>query len=111
MKTLISHWFIATVAILVAAYIVPGVSATFVGAIVAAAALGALNLFIRPVIAILTIPITIITLGLFSFVIDALLVLVAYSLVVGFTVAGFRPAFFFALVLTVINWVFHFWSY
>ena len=111
MKTLISHWFIATVAILVAAYVVPGVSATLVGSIVAAAVLGALNLFIRPVIAILALPITIITLGLFSFVIDALLVMLVAMFVAGFTVAGFWPALFFSFVLTVINWVFHFWSY
>ncbi|OGG39838.1 hypothetical protein A2118_00245 [Candidatus Kaiserbacteria bacterium GWA2_50_9] len=107
---IIYHWLVGALAILVAAYLVPGVTVTLVGAIIAAVVLGALNLFIRPIIRIITLPITIITLGFFSLVIDALFVLLASSFVIGFFVAGFWPAFFFALVLTVINWVFHFWS-
>lgn len=105
------QWLISTLAILVAAYIVPGVMITPVGALIAAVVLGALNLFIRPIILILTLPITILTLGLFSLVINALLVMLASYLVPGFFVAGFWPAFFFALALTIINWVFHLWSH
>lgn len=109
MKT-IFHWFISALAIGIAAYVVPGVTVTVLGALIAAVVLGALNLFIRPIIAILTLPITLITLGLFSLVIDALLVMLASSVVPGFAVAGFWTAFFFALALTVINWVFHIWG-
>ena len=107
---LISHWIVATIAIGVAAYIVPNVTVTFMGAAIAAVVLGALNLIIRPILLLLTLPINILTLGLFSLVVNAALVLAASSVVPGFSVAGFLPALLFALVLAVINWVFHFWS-
>ncbi|MHB0865494.1 MAG: phage holin family protein [Minisyncoccota bacterium] len=107
---LIFQWLIATVGILIAAYLVPGVSVTLFGALVAAVVLGALNLFIRPILLILTLPITILTLGLFSLVINALLVLLVSYLVPGFFVAGFWTALLFALVLAIINWVFHVWG-
>ena len=107
---LIFHWLIATLAILIAAYIVPGVTITLVGALIAAVVLGALNVLIRPILLILTLPITIVTLGLFSLVINALLVMLAAVLVPGFSVAGFWTAFLFALALAVVNWVFHLWS-
>ncbi len=109
MKTLF-HWFISALAILMAAYIVPGVTVTLISSLIAAVVLGALNLFIRPIILIIALPINILTLGLFSLVVNALLVMLAAYLVPGFTIAGFWPAFFFAFALTVINWVFHFWS-
>ncbi|MEK7179685.1 MAG: phage holin family protein [Patescibacteria group bacterium] len=103
------HWLIAALSILIAAYIVPGVSVTLTGALIAAVVLGALNLFIRPILLVLTLPITILTLGLFSLVINALLVMFASYLVPGFLVTDFLTALLFALVLAVINWVFHFW--
>jgi putative membrane protein len=80
------------------------------GALIAAIVLGALNIFIRPLLMVLTFPITILTLGLFSLVINALLILAASHLVPGFTVVGFGTALLFAVVLAVINWVFHAWS-
>ncbi len=104
------HWLIATLAILIAAHLVPGVAVTLVGALIAAVVLGALNLFIRPILIVLTLPINVLTLGLFSLVVNAFLVLLASYLVPGFSVAGFWTALLFALVLAVINWVFHFWS-
>ncbi len=107
---LIFHWLIATLAILIAAYIVPGVTITLVGALIAAVVLGALNLLVRPILLILTLPITVVTLGLFSLVINALLIMLAAVLVPGFSVAGFWTAFLFALVLAIVNWVFHLWS-
>jgi putative membrane protein len=105
------HWLISAIAILIAAYIVPGVAVTLPGALIAAVVLGALNLFIRPILVILTLPINIITLGLFSLVINAALVLLAAYLVPGFLIAGFWTAFFFALALAVINWVFNSWGH
>lgn len=111
MKKIFLHWLTATVAILIAAYIVPSVTVTFMGAIIAAVVLGALNLFIRPIIFLFTLPITILTLGFFSFVIDACLALIASYVVPGFSIMGFLPALFFAVVLVVVNWVFHFWTY
>lgn len=104
------HWVIATLAIIIAAYLVPGVQVTLVGALIAAVVLAALNLFIRPILLVLTLPINIITLGLFSFVINALLVWLASAVVPGFAVAGFLSAFIYALVLAIVNWVFHLWA-
>ncbi|MBI4088558.1 phage holin family protein [Candidatus Kaiserbacteria bacterium] len=104
------HWLIAALAILIAAYIVPDISVTLTGAFIAAIVLGALNLFIRPLITVITLPINILTLGFFSLVVNAFLVMLVSYIVPGFFVAGFWPAFFFALVLAVINWVFHFWN-
>ena len=105
------HWIVATLAILTAAYIVPGVTVTPMSALTAAVVLGALNLFIRPILLVLTLPITVITLGLFSLVINALLVLFVSYVVPGFVVTGFVAALLFALALSVVNWVFHFWNH
>lgn len=105
------HWLISTLAILIAAYIVPGVMVTLTGAFIAAVVLGAVNLFIRPIILILTLPITVLTLGFFSLVINALMVMLAAYVVPGLIIFGFWPAFFFALVLSIVNWVFNIWSH
>ena len=105
------QWLVSTLAILIAAYIVPGVTITLTGAFVAAVVLGALNLFIRPILLFLSLPITILTLGLFSLVVNALLVMLTASVVPGFAVAGFWVALLFALVLAVVNWVFHLWHH
>ncbi len=104
------HWLVSAVAIYLAALVVPGVSVTPAGALIGAVVLGALNLLIRPVLFVLTLPITVLTLGLFSLVINACLVLLAAYLVPGFAVAGFWTALLFALVLAVVNGVFHAWS-
>ena len=105
------HWFISALAILIAAYIVPGVIVTPVGALIAAVVLGALNLFIRPFLIVLTLPINIPTLGLFSLVINALLILLASYVVQGFLVDGFWTALLFAIVISIVNWVFNLWSH
>ncbi len=104
------HWFIGVIAILIGAYLVPGVSVTLVGALIAAVVLGALNLLIRPILFVLTLPITILTLGLFSLVINAALVMLVALIVPGFEVAGFWAALLYALVLAIINWVFNSWG-
>jgi putative membrane protein len=100
------HWIVAAIAIGVTAYIIPGVTVTIVGALVLAVVLALINVFIRPFITILTLPITILTLGLFSFVINALLVWFAASIVPGVTISGFWSAFIFALLLSLINTLF-----
>lgn len=108
--TLIYHWLIAALSIGIAAYIVPGAAVTLPGALIAAVVLGALNFFIRPLLLVLTLPVTVVTLGLFSLVINAALVLLAAAIVPGFYVSGFWTALVFALALAVVNWVFHIWS-
>ena len=104
------HWLISAIAIGVAAYLVPGVLVTVPGALITAVVLGALNMLIRPILLLLTLPITIITLGLFSLVINALLVMLAAAFVPGFSVDGFWTAFIFAIVLAIVNWVFNLWK-
>ena len=100
------HWVVAALAVGIAAYFVPGVHTTLLGAVILAAVLAGINLFIRPVIALVTLPLTILTLGIFSLIINALLVWFVAPLVPGFTVAGFGAAFIFSLILALINTLF-----
>ncbi|MDB5266648.1 MAG: rane protein of unknown function [Parcubacteria group bacterium] len=107
MKTLI-HWIVSALAIAVTAYLLPGahvdgVAAAFVLAIV----LGLINTIIRPVLLLLTLPLTIITLGLFSLVLNALLILLAARIVPGFSVDGFFSAFLFGIILALVNFILH----
>lgn len=104
------HWLIAALAIGIASYIIPGASVTLAGALIAAVVLGAFNFFLRPLLLVLTLPINVLTLGLFSFVINALLVMLVSALVPGFEVVGFWTALLFAFALSVVNWVFHLWN-
>lgn len=107
---MILHWLLATLSILVASAVVPGASVTLGGAIIAAIVIGALNLFLRPLLLLVTLPVTVVTLGLFALVINACLILLAAAIVPGFSIAGFWSALVFALALAVINWVFYLWS-
>jgi len=98
------NWFLSALAIFVAAYVLPGVDLeSFVTALVVAVVLGVINAFIKPVILILTLPINILTLGLFTFVINALVILLVSAVVPGFKVDGFLWALIFSILLSVIN--------
>ncbi|MCL5090799.1 MAG: phage holin family protein [Patescibacteria group bacterium] len=97
---------ISSLAIFVTAYILPGIELTnFWTAIVVALVLGLVNAIIRPFLIIITLPINILTLGLFTLVINALLVLLVSAIVPGFHVRSFGWAVLFGLILTLINWV------
>lgn len=100
------HWIVSTLAILIAAYLIPGVTVTLIGAIVLAVVLGIINIFIRPVLTLLTLPLTILTLGIFSLILNALLVMLAGAVVPGVVISGFWAAFFFAILISLINAVF-----
>ena len=100
------HWLVSAIAIGLAAYLIPGIEVTILGALVLAVVLGLINTFVKPVIRILTLPITIITLGLFSLVVNALFIVLAGKLVPGFSVPGFWPAFWFSILLSLINTMF-----
>lgn len=101
---LLINWFISTLVVMAAAYILPGVNVvTFTAALVTALVLGIINLFIKPLVIILTLPITIMTLGLFMLAINALLILIASAIVPGFTVDGFWWALIFSVVVSIIN--------
>lgn len=104
MLTLITKILISALGLLVAAYLVPGIEVTSLYiAIVVAIILGLLNLIVRPVLIVLTLPITIVTLGLFIFVINAALFAFVASFVEGFSVSGFIPALLGSLIVTVIS--------
>lgn len=101
---IVLNWLISAVIILAIAYILPGVTvATFWVALVVALVLGLINAFIRPVVILLTLPINILTLGLFTLVIDTLLVILAAWIVEGFSIDSFWWALVFALVLWLVN--------
>ncbi len=101
---IIITWLIYALAILITAFILPGVRvANFGSAAVAAVVLGILNALIRPLLLLLALPLNILTLGLFTFVINALVILMVAKLVKGFQVDGFVPALLFALVLAIIS--------
>jgi len=103
---MILHWAISTGAILIGAYLIPGVEVTLVGAVVLAVVLAIINVFIKPVLLLLTLPLTILTLGLFSFVINAALLLLAAKIVPDFSVSGFWVALVFSIVVSIINTLF-----
>lgn len=97
---------INTIAVLFTAYILPGIHlAGFWTSVFVAIVLGIVNAILRPIIFILTLPINILTLGLFSFVIMGLLVYLVSAIVPGFKVDNFGWAILFALIVAIINWI------
>lgn len=104
--------FLASVfAVLLAAYLIPGfVVENFYIASIVAVLLGLLNFTIKPVLMLLTLPLNIVTLGLFSFVINASLILGIASFVEGFDVTGFVPALLGGLIIALVGWVTHFFA-
>ena len=95
---------LSTLGVLIAAYLIQGVTVDgFFAALVVAVVLGLVNAIVRPVIKLLTLPITFLTLGLFSLVITAAMVLLTDALVSGFSVSGFIPALLFGIVVSLIN--------
>ncbi|MDX9779228.1 MAG: phage holin family protein [Patescibacteria group bacterium] len=105
--TIILKWLSSALAVLIVAYILPGVEvAGLWTALILAALLGLFNVSIKPILIVLTLPINILTLGLFTFVINALIILLASSMVKGFIVGGFFNALLFGLFLTVIQELF-----
>lgn len=103
----IIHLLVSALAIIVTAYLLPGVQVSgFLSAIVTALALGLVNIFVRPLLVVLTLPINILSLGLFTLVINALLIMLVSAIVPGFKVNGFLWALAFSVVLTVVNLVF-----
>lgn len=103
--TFLVHWLIRAVAIVITAYLLPGVRLSgFFAALVTALVLGLINTFIKPLLLLLTLPLNILTLGLLTFVINALLILLTSAIVPGFVVTGFGWALLFSLVLSIINY-------
>ena len=106
MKGIVIRWLILTAAITVAAYVIDGIHVDgFFSALMAAAILGILNVFFRPILLILTLPINILSLGLFTFIINALMLWMASTVISGFQVEGFLSAIFGSLIITIVSWI------
>ena len=103
---LISKWLLLAAALLFVAYVYDGVSLNgFQAALIAAFVIGLLNTFVKPLLVILTLPVTVITVGLFLFVINALLFWGAASLLDGFYVTGFQAALIGSLIYSVLSYL------
>ncbi|HWH77617.1 MAG TPA: phage holin family protein [Candidatus Binatus sp.] len=104
MGHLILHWLISAVSLVIAAYLLPGIELRGLGsALVAPIVIGLINATIGFFLKIITFPITILSLGIFLLVINALMLQLASFLVPGFFVAGFWSAFFGAIVLSIVS--------
>ena len=104
MRGLLIRFVITAIAVLVAGHVIPGIQVDGLGAALAAAILLAiLNAILRPILYLLSLPFILVTLGLFMIVINALLLKLVAALVQGFVVNGFWPAFWGAVVISVVS--------
>jgi putative membrane protein len=104
MIAIIAHWFIAAAILLVVARFIPGIEIDGWGsALIGAVVLGLVNAFVRPLLIFFTLPITILTLGLFLLIINALMLSLVAGLVPGIRIAGFGSALVGSLLLTFLN--------
>lgn len=105
MSGLFLRWIILSTAIMVSAYLFPGVDVDGFGtALFAALVLGILNAFFRPILIILTLPINILTLGLFTFIINAFLLMMTSGVIGGLHVSGFGAALLGSLIISLVSW-------
>jgi len=105
MRTLLLKWLINALALFITTYLVKGIEVSGPGAVLMAAALlGILNALIRPILIILTLPINIITLGLFTLVINGCMLWFVSLLIKGFVIQGFWPAVIGALLISLVSW-------
>jgi len=103
-KGLLIRWLILTVAIMITSYMLDGIQVSgFFSALYAAVILSVLNVFFRPVLIILTLPFNILSLGLFTFVINAILLMMVSGVISGFMVKGFWTAFWGSLLISLVN--------
>ena len=106
---LIIHWLLSALSLLLVAHLVPGIELRGFGtALVAAVVFGLVNATLGFILKILTLPLTIVTFGLFLFVINAVMLKLAAALVPGFAVEGFVPALLGAIILSAISFVLRF---
>jgi putative membrane protein len=104
----IARLLITALALILVTYIIPGIVVSgFYPAIIAAFILGIMNAIVRPILVILTLPITILTLGIFIFVINASIFLFVASFVDGFSVSGFVPALLGSILVSIISGIMH----
>ncbi|KKQ04772.1 MAG: hypothetical protein US25_C0038G0007 [Candidatus Moranbacteria bacterium GW2011_GWE1_36_7] len=102
------HWFLRALAIMITAYLLPGIILkSFFVALIVAVVLGLFNTVLKPILIILTLPITILTLGLFTLVINAGMIMLTSKIVDGFYVQNFWWALLFSLILSLVNAILH----
>ena len=100
MKGIVIRWLILAASITLTSYLIKGIEvSSFISAFLAAAVLGVFNAFFRPILIVLTLPINILTLGLFTFIINAMLLKMTSSLI-----PGFESAVFGSLIISLISW-------
>lgn len=105
MAGLLLRWLMLTFSIMVASYLMGGIEVDgFFSAFSAAAILGVLNALFRPILLVLTLPINILSLGLFTFVINAFLLMMVSGVISGFRVQGFWTAVFGSLIISLVSW-------
>jgi putative membrane protein len=108
MRRILLKWLINTLALLVTVYIVKGIQVTGAASLIMAAALlGILNTLIRPILIILTLPINILSLGLFTFIINGAMLWFVSLIIKGFVIQGFWPAIIGALIISLVSWLFN----
>ena len=106
MAKILLLWLLNAVALIAVAYLLPGISVSgFLTALVAALVLGLVNALIRPLLILLTLPVTLLTLGLFIFVINGLLFWMVGTFIDGFTVSGFWAGVFGAIGYSIFSWL------
>lgn len=106
MRGFLIHWGITSIALAASAHLVPGIRVTSLAALLLAAiVLGLVNAVVRPILVLLTLPITILTLGIFYLVVNGAAFALAAALVPGFTVASFGAAILGALIVGVVSWL------
>ena len=106
MNGIVFRWLALTASIIAAAYLLEGIHISgFFAAFFAAAMLGILNAILRPLALVITLPINVLTLGLFTFVINALMLKMASGVIPGFDVRGFWTAIFGSLIISIISWL------
>lgn len=106
MRGVLLRWLVLTAAVLVASWLLDGIRVTgLLPLFLAAATLGILNAFFRPLLIVLTLPINILSLGLFTFLINALMLKIVSGIITGFDVQGFWTAVFGALIIGSVSWI------
>jgi len=100
------RWLVLTCSIMATSYLMDGIYVSgFLSAFFSAAILGILNAFFRPILFIITLPINILTLGLFTFVLNAILLLIVAGVIPGLEISGFWSALFGSLLISLVSWL------
>lgn len=106
MTSLLLKWILNTLALYLVMKLIPGIKIdNFQGLLIGALIIGLLNTFLRPLVVLLTLPVTVLTLGLFTLVINGLMFFLAAHLVSGFHIAGFTTAFLAALLFSIFSFI------